>query len=57
MAANPYRIYTKTYIDIPTDRLKNMVEHPDPGGVGKSIGIDVYETPDFYDWFDKVNLK
>ena len=57
IAANPGRNYTKTYIDIPTDKLKKMVEHPDPGGVGRSIGIDVYETPEFYDWFDGVSIK
>ncbi|GMU02759.1 hypothetical protein KH5H1_68790 [Corallococcus caeni] len=55
--ANPGRSYTKTYIDLPTDKLKFMYEHPDPGGVGKSIGIDVYETPEFYKWFNGVNVQ
>lgn len=27
-----------------------MFEHPDDGGGGRAIGIDVYETADFYDW-------
>jgi hypothetical protein len=26
-------------------------------GVGKGIGIDVYETPELYDGFDAVVLK
>ena len=39
--ANPGRSYTKTYVDIPTDKLKLMIEHPDPGGVGRAVGIDV----------------
>ena len=56
-AANPGRSYTKTFIDLPNEKLQHMYEHPDPGGVGRSIGIDVYETPEFYEWFDKVNIK
>jgi hypothetical protein len=28
-----------------------MFEHADPGGVGRAVGIDVFETPQFYDWF------
>jgi filamentous hemagglutinin len=56
-AANPDRTYTKTYIDLPSDKLKHMTPHPDPGGVGKATGIDVYENPEFYDWFDKVTIK
>ncbi|WP_163134872.1 DUF6862 domain-containing protein, partial [Agarivorans sp. Alg241-V36] len=55
--ANPGRVYTKTYIELPTDRLGDMIPHPDPGGVEKAIGIDVYEYPEFYDWFDGVNIK
>ena len=55
--ANPDRTYTKTYIDLPNDKLRHMHQHPDPGGVGRSIGIDVYETPEFYDWFDNVVIK
>ena len=51
MKANPGRSYTKTYVDIPTGKLRLMTEHPDPGGVGRSIGIDLYETPEFYNWF------
>jgi hypothetical protein len=54
--ANPTRSYTKTFIDVPTENLGQMYRHADPGGVGKSIGIDVYETPTFYNWFDKVNI-
>lgn len=48
--ANPGRSYTKTCVDLPTDKLRFMTEHPDPGGVGRAIGIDVYETPEFYNW-------
>jgi filamentous hemagglutinin len=54
--ANPGRDYTKTFIDVPTENLGQMYRHADPGGVGRSIGIDVYENPHFYDWFDKVNI-
>lgn len=54
--ANPGRDYTKTFIDVPTENLGQMYRHADPGGVGKSIGIDVYENPHFYDWFDKVHI-
>lgn len=54
--ANPNRSYTKTSIDVPTENLGQMYRHGDPGGVGKAIGIDVYENPHFYDWFDKVNI-
>lgn len=54
--ADPNRTYTKTYIDVPTENLGQMYRHPDPGGVGRSIGIDVFENPQFYDWFDKVNI-
>jgi RHS repeat-associated protein len=54
--ANPGRDYTKTFIDVPTENLGQMYRHADPGGVGKSIGIDVYENPQFYDWFEKVNI-
>lgn len=54
--ANPGRNYTKTYIDVPTDKLKYMTEHPDPGGVGRGIGIDVYETPEFYSWYNQVHV-
>jgi hypothetical protein len=54
--ANPTRSYTKTYIDIPTENLGQMYQHADPGGVGQSIGIDVYEHPEFYDWFDQVQI-
>jgi len=49
--ANPGRSYTTTFVDLPTDKLRFMTEHPDPGGVGRAIGIDVYETPEFYSWF------
>ncbi|MCY1044145.1 hypothetical protein OV208_22700 [Corallococcus sp. bb12-1] len=49
--ANPDRTYMKTYVDIPTEKLPFMTEHPDPGGVGRAVGIDVYEFPGFYDWF------
>ncbi len=55
--ANPDRSYAKTYIDLPNDKLRFMTEHPDPGGVGRSIGIDVYETPEFYKWFSGVTIK
>jgi RHS repeat-associated protein len=48
--ANPGRSYTKTCIDLPTEKLRFMTEHGDPGGVGRATGIDVYETPDFYNW-------
>ncbi|KZN57961.1 hypothetical protein N482_22940 [Pseudoalteromonas luteoviolacea NCIMB 1942] len=34
-----------------------MTPHSDPGDVGKATGIDVYEKPEFYDWFNKVNIK
>jgi len=54
--ANPARDYTKTYIDVPTKNLDQMFRHPDPGGVGKAIGIDVYENPTFYDWFDNATI-
>ncbi|RYG31287.1 hypothetical protein EON81_23230 [bacterium] len=54
--ANPNRSYTKTYIDLPTYRLGQMQRHADPGGVGRSIGIDVYEHPEFYQWFDRVHI-
>jgi filamentous hemagglutinin len=54
--ANPDRSYTKTYIDLPTDKLIQTCRHPDPGGVGQSIGIDVYENPQFYEWFDGVTI-
>jgi len=54
--ANPSRNYTKTYVDVPSEKLQQMHCHPDSGGVGKAIGIDVYESPDFYDWFGKVNI-
>lgn len=50
--ANPGRNYTKTLVDIPTNKLQLMFEHPDPGGVGRAVGIDVFETPQFYDWFE-----
>jgi RHS repeat-associated protein len=56
IAANPTRSYTKTFVDVPTEKLDEMYRHADPGGVGKSIGIDVYEHPEFYDWFDKVHI-
>ncbi len=54
--ANPDRTYRKTYIDIPTDKLNEMYRHPDSGGVGEAIGIDVFEHPEFYDWFDRVHV-
>lgn len=54
--ANPNRTYTKTFVDVPTQKLDQMYRHDDPGGVTKAIGIDVYENPQFYDWFDKVNI-
>ena len=54
--ANPDRSYTKTFIDIPTNRLDEMYEHADPGGVGRAVGIDVYEHPEFYEWFEQVNI-
>nr|WP_306108701.1 hemagglutinin repeat-containing protein [Pseudomonas sp. Fl4BN1] len=54
--ANPDRTYTKTYIEIPKDFLDKVYRHDDPGGAGKAIGIDVYEFPEFYDLFNKVNL-
>jgi prepilin-type N-terminal cleavage/methylation domain-containing protein len=56
ISGNPTRTYTKTYIDVPTGNLAQMYEHADPGGVGRSIGIDVYEHPEFYDWFNKVHV-
>ena len=49
--ANPGRAFTKTFVDLPTNVLRFMTEHPDPGGVGRAIGIDVYERPEFYNWF------
>ncbi|WP_437832732.1 FG-GAP-like repeat-containing protein [Sorangium sp. So ce1153] len=49
--ANPGRFYTKTYVDIPTEKIRFMTGHPDPGGVGHAWGIDVHETPEFYRWF------
>ena len=55
--ANPNREYIKTFIDIPTSYLEQMVRHGDPGGVGKAIGIDVFENPEFYKWFDRVRIK
>ena len=54
--ANPGRNYTKTFIDLPTEKLDFMIKHGDPGGVGKAIGIDVFENPQFYDWFKGVNV-
>jgi RHS repeat-associated protein len=54
--ANPGRDYTKTFIDLPTEKLDLMYRHSDPGGVGKSIGVDVYETPEFYNWFNGVTI-
>jgi len=54
--ANPMQHYTKTYIDLPTDKLQLMFQHDDPGGVGKAIGIDVYEHPEFYNWFEDVTI-
>lgn len=54
--ANPGLDYTKTFIDVPTENLSQMYRHADPGGVGKAIGIDVYEKPQFYDWFNKVEV-
>jgi RHS repeat-associated protein len=54
--ANPERSYTKTYFDLPNDKLQHMVEHGDPRGVGRAIGIDVYETPEFYDWMGPVHI-
>lgn len=57
IGANPGKTYTKTYIDVPTNKLKSMTRHPDPDGVGRSIGIDVLETPEFYRWFDGVSTK
>lgn len=54
--ANPGRNYTKTFIDLPTEKLDFMIRHGDPGGVGKAIGIDVFENPQFYDWFKGVNI-
>ena len=55
--ANPARTYTKTFIDVPSEKLPLMIEHGDPGGVGRAIGIDVYEHPEFYDWFNSVGVK
>ncbi len=54
--ANPGRDYTKTFIDVPAENLSQMYRHADPGGVGKAIGIDVYEKPQFYEWFNKVEV-
>lgn len=54
--ANSGRDYTKTFIDIPTRNLDLMYRHADPGGVGKAIGLDVFENPQFYDWFNKVEI-
>jgi len=54
--ANPDRSYTKTFIDVPSENLDLMYRHADPGGAGPSIGIDVYEHPEFYDWFDQVQV-
>jgi hypothetical protein len=54
--ANPELEYTKTYIDISKDKIKFMTRHEDARGVGKAIGIDVYLTPEFYEWFDKVHI-
>lgn len=36
--------------------VEKMYRHDDPGGVGKAVGVDVYETPEFYDWFDTVRM-
>ncbi|XYH97561.1 hypothetical protein ACMHYB_59040 [Sorangium sp. So ce1128] len=44
--ANPGRSYTKTYVDVPTEKLRFMTGHPDPGGVGQAWGVDVHETPE-----------
>jgi filamentous hemagglutinin len=52
----PGRVYTKTFVDIPSEYLSRMVRHSDPGGVGSAIGIDVYEFPEFYEWFSGVNI-
>ncbi len=54
--ANPTRSCTKTFIDVPTENLGQMYRQADPRGVGKSIGIDVYENPTSYNWFDKVKI-
>ena len=56
ITANPGRTYTKTYIDIPKEKLELMYQHADTGGVRTAIGIDVYEHPEFYDWFEKVHI-
>ncbi len=53
---NPGRNYTETFIDIPTEKIDFMSRHGDPGGVGKAIGIDVFENPQFYDWLKGVNV-
>ncbi|WP_212749167.1 hypothetical protein, partial [Chitinivorax sp. B] len=55
--ANPSRSYTKTYIDLQSSKLNEMVHHGDPGGVGRAVGIDVFEKPEFYKWFNKVHIK
>jgi hypothetical protein len=39
-----------------TGNLNQMYRHSVPGGVGGSIGIDVYENPRFYQHFDKLNI-
>ncbi len=54
--ASPNQNYTKTYIDLPSEKLDLMYRHPDAGGVGNAIGIDVYATPEFYEWFDTVHI-
>jgi len=54
LRANPGRTYVKAYIDLPNDKLQLMFEHADPGGVGGSVGIDVFDNPQFYDWFGGV---
>jgi filamentous hemagglutinin len=51
IGANPNRSYTKTSVDIPTSKLQFMFRHADPGGVGRAVGIDVLETPEFCNWF------
>jgi RHS repeat-associated protein len=55
--ANPTREYTKTYIDIPADKLNLMdVPYVDTGGAGYTVGIDVYDHPEFYEWFDDIHI-
>jgi RHS repeat-associated protein len=56
--ANPNKSYAKTYIDLPNERLMSMDTHPwgDFGGRDFAIGIDVWERPDFYEWFGEVNV-